>query len=231
MGLQERFSAFASLGAEWVLWLLVVLSVVSFAIILERAFVLFSSRIHAAALQEKFRKLLRDDDLEGAKNALAAANSFESRVVQAGLEVAEQGSEAVAERLEGATKVARHAMEKNIAFLGTVGNNAPFVGLFGTVIGILNAFKELNKSKGQVSETLMSEIGEALVATAIGILVALPAVACFNYFNRVIKGRLVWSGALGHDLLSHLKGESGAVQRPIKSKNDSDPNGSAGDKN
>ncbi len=98
-------------------------------------------------------------------------------------------------------------MERNLAFLGTVGNNAPFVGLLGTVIGVIRAFQELNESQGQVSTGLMSEVGEALVATAIGILVALPAVATYNYFQRVIKKRLVWSDALGRDILAYLKAD------------------------
>ena len=66
-------------------------------------------------------------------------------------------------------------------------------------------FQALHESAGQVSEGLMAEIGEALVATAIGPLVALPAVAAYNIFQRVIKGRLVWADAMGRDLLSYLK--------------------------
>ncbi len=100
-------------------------------------------------------------------------------------------------------------MERNLAFIGTVGNNAPFVGLLGTVIGIIRAFQALDESQGQVSEGLMAEVGEALVATAIGLLVALPAVAAYNFFQRVIKGRLAWSDALGHDILASLRGSKG----------------------
>jgi biopolymer transport protein ExbB len=98
-------------------------------------------------------------------------------------------------------------MERNLAFLGTVGNNAPFVGLLGTVIGIIRSFHELNQSQGKLSDTLMSEVGEALVATAIGIVVAIPAVAFFNFFQRVIKQRLGQADALSHDLLAYLKSD------------------------
>ena len=97
-------------------------------------------------------------------------------------------------------------MERNLAFLGTVGNNAPFVGLLGTVIGVIQAFHALDQSGGQATAGVMATVGEALVATAIGLLVALPAVAFFNYFQRVIRYRLTWADVLGRDLLAHLKG-------------------------
>ena len=95
-------------------------------------------------------------------------------------------------------------MEKRLTFLGTLGANAPFIGLLGTVIGIVRAFALLDQSAGKVTSGLMSEVGEALVATAIGILVALPAVAFFNVFQRVIKARLARADALGRELLAQL---------------------------
>jgi biopolymer transport protein ExbB len=98
-------------------------------------------------------------------------------------------------------------MEKRLAFLGTLGANAPFLGLLGTVIGIIRAFEELNNAAGKVSAGLMSEIGEALVATAIGILVALPAIAFFNFFQRVIKARITRADAFGREVLAVLKSE------------------------
>ena len=96
-------------------------------------------------------------------------------------------------------------MERNLAFLGTLGNNAPFVGLLGTVIGIVRSFHALNANVGQVSAGLMAEIGEALTATAIGLLVALPAVAFFNLFQRLIRVRLSRAEALCHEIIAHLR--------------------------
>jgi biopolymer transport protein ExbB/TolQ len=106
--------------------------------------------------------------------------------------------------------VARLAMERNLAFLGTLGNNAPFLGLLGTVIGIVRAFRELAHSKGQVSAALMAEIGEALVATAVGLLVALPAIVLFNVFQRLIRARLGRADALSGEVMAHLKAAPGA---------------------
>ena len=204
--IQERLTAFAMLGATWVMWLLIFLSVIGVAIIFERIYYYYVSRDDPRKLQEDLRLFLAKNDLQGAKERLAQSPSFVAKIVHSGIEVADDGPDAVEERLAGESALARSAMERNLAFLGTVGNNAPFVGLLGTVIGVIRAFHALDESAGKVTSGLMSEVGEALVATAIGLLVALPAVAFFNLFGRVIRARLTWSDALGRDLLAHLKG-------------------------
>ncbi len=204
--IQERLTAFAMLGATWVMWLLIVLSIIDVAIIFERIYYFFSSREDVRKLQEDLRLLLAKNDLAGARERLSQSKSFQARIVYSGIEVVSDGHDAVAERLAGATSIARTQMERNLGFLGTVGNNAPFVGLLGTVIGVIRAFHALDESAGKVTSGLMAEVGEALVATAIGILVALPAVAFFNFFQRLIRYRLTWADALGRDLLAYLKG-------------------------
>ncbi len=206
MDIQEKLTQFAMLGATWVMWLLVILSVISVAIILERAYYLISTRDDIDSLRDRLLAALRGGKNDEAKKVLGESRSFEARVVAAGLEVAGDGTEAVQTRMDGAAQVSRLHMEKNLAFLGTVGNNAPFVGLLGTVIGIIRSFHELNSSGGKVTTGLMEEVGEALVATAIGILVALPAVAFFNLFQRAIKARVARAQALGKELLAHLHG-------------------------
>jgi biopolymer transport protein ExbB len=203
--IQERLTAFAMLGATWVMWFLILLSIFGVAIIFERMYYFFATRDDVRKLQEDLRLLLAKSDLPGARERLAQSKSFQARIVYSGIDVVEDGSAAVEERLAGETAVARTQMERNLGFLGTVGNNAPFVGLLGTVIGVIKAFHVLDESAGKVTSGLMTEVGEALVATAIGLLVALPAVAFYNYFQRLIRYRLTWSDALGRDLLAYLK--------------------------
>lgn len=207
MDIQERLTAFAMLGATWVMWLLVLLSIVGLAIILERAYYLFVSRDDVAKLKSDLLAKLRADDVEAARTRMRQSRSVEAQVALAGLDAAEEGAESAAQRMDGQTSIARLNMERNLAFLGTVGNNAPFVGLAGTVIGIIRAFHELNESQGQVSAGLMAEVGEALVATLIGLLVALPAVAFFNLFQRIIRARLTRADAMGKEVLAFLKSE------------------------
>ena len=207
MDIQERLTAFAMLGAQWVMWLLVGLSVIGLGIVLERAYYYLASSDDFRKLRDDVVPLIKKGDLKGAAARVEKSRSFEAKVLSAGLGWSDRGAEAAAEGMASASQVAKLNMERNLAFLGTVGNNAPFVGLLGTVIGIIRSFHELNATQGKLSDTLMSEVGEALVATAIGILVAIPAVAFFNFFQRVIKARLGQAEALSHELLAQLRAE------------------------
>jgi biopolymer transport protein ExbB len=206
-------SAMVGLWASWVLVLMLILSVISLAIMLERAWLYWSLRDDAGGLMRDLGKLLRGGDLEGARRRLEASPSAEAAVVIAGIVEAGMGYEAAEEAMAGASALQRLKLEKRLTFLGTVGNNAPFIGLLGTVIGIVGAFDELGKAKNatlgaaaQVApEAVMNNIAEALVATAVGLLVAIPAVAAFNTFQRIVKATLANTEALSHVLLAHLK--------------------------
>jgi biopolymer transport protein ExbB len=204
MDIQQRLTAFAMLGATWVMWLLVGLSVIAIAIILERVFVFVRTRDDIDKLRAELLEHLKRGDLSSAEQRLRNSRSFEAQVAVAALQSAGDGPLAATERVQGEQQIARIHMERNLAFLGTVGANAPFVGLLGTVIGIIRAFHSLDQSQGKVTAGLMADVGEALVATAIGILVALPAVAAFNYFQRLIKARLARGSALGSHVISYL---------------------------
>jgi len=204
MDIQERLTAFAMLGATWVMWLLVVLSVISLAIILERVYFFFVTRDDIDQLRADLLAKLRAGELVEAQKRVQQSRSFEAMLALAALDSVEDGADAATERIAGEQQVVRLHMERNLAFLGTVGANAPFIGLLGTVIGIIRSFHSLDQSQGKVTAGLMADIGEALVATAIGILVAIPAVAAFNYFQRLIKARLARGNALGSHVVSHL---------------------------
>jgi biopolymer transport protein ExbB len=204
MDIQERLTAFAMLGAAWVMWLLVGLSVISLAIILERIYFFSVTRDDVDKLRNDLLAKLRGGHLGEAQKVVQKSRSFEAMLAAAALDSADDGAEAATERVSGEQQVARLHMERNLAFLGTVGANAPFIGLLGTVIGIIRAFHSLDESQGKITAGLMADIGEALVATAIGILVAFPAVAAFNYFQRVIKSRLARGNALGSHVISYL---------------------------
>jgi biopolymer transport protein ExbB len=216
MNTQRALNAFSSLGAQWILWLLIALSIAAVAIIIERCLVLGLTRDDQPALQKELRGLLAYGRVDEARRRLEQSRSFEARIASAGLLADGPGS--AEEKLLGESQLVRLDMERNLAFLGTLGNNAPFIGLLGTVIGIVGAFHQLGDGNGQVSAGLMSQIGEALIATAIGLLVALPAVASYNLFQRIIVARMGRADALGHDVLSYFKAcaEARAVSdRPV----------------
>jgi biopolymer transport protein ExbB len=170
--------------------------------VLERAVFFARTREDVVSLRENLALGVSRRDFSELKSQLERASSLEAQVVRAGLNAS---CPAEAEELMASeAQLQRLRSEKNLAFLGTLGNNAPFVGLFGTVVGIVGAFAELDASGGRLTTALMAEIGEALVATAVGILVALPAVAAYNAFQRSIQVRLSSGDALGRQLIAYL---------------------------
>ena len=203
MDIVGRLLSVAQLESRWVLWLLIALSMVALAVVIERAVLFLSSRDDTARLRAELRRLLRDKDLELARRRLQESPSFEARVAAAGLDA--EGVASAEERMQGERELCRLSMEQNLALLATLGNNAPFIGLLGTVIGIVRAFHALQSSPGPVSAGLMSEIAEALASTAIGLLVALPAVAAFNLFQRLVNTRMARAMALSHEILAFMK--------------------------
>jgi biopolymer transport protein ExbB len=204
--LQSRLSSLTHLGASWVLWTLVALSILGVAVVLERAVAFLLARDDLESLERELVRLVSAGDLEGARSRAERSRAYESWMVRAGL--AAPGDAAASEqRMMAAGTKAKLAMERRLAFLGTLGSNAPFLGLLGTVVGIVRSFQALDVSGGKVSAGLMAEVGEALVATAIGILVALPSVAAFNAFQRVIKVRLARAEALGRNVLAAFRAE------------------------
>ena len=214
MNIDTVFQGLVALGATWVLWVLVGLSVLAVAVILERAAFFISTRADAESLRIQVNQGLSKRNEKHIRKRMREANSLEARILGAG--VGASCAEEAEERMAGEAQLQRLRAEKNLAFLGTLGNNAPFVGLLGTVVGIIGAFEQLDMSGGQLTTGLMTEIGEALVATAVGLLVALPAVAAYNAFQRAIQVRLSRGDALGRELIAHLHAHSHrAVQTPL----------------
>src|SRR6185295_1322313 len=184
MDLSRAFVDFAQLGANWVLWLLIALSVVSIGIMIDRGLWL----LHRDADTERFTRELRGAFEHGEVDRLQT-KYMDSRAIPVqvglrGLAVRHKGPEAAAEAMHGERARWRRTADRNLIVLGTLGNNVPFVGLFGTVLGVINAFQHLAVKSADAEKETLSTIAEALSATAIGLLVAIPAVIAFNFFSR-----------------------------------------------
>src|SRR5437016_7448089 len=158
------------LGAGWVLWLLVGLSVLSVTVMLERGLYFGQRR-----MSKRFPELLRlcqDGALDKAAQ-LAAGDAMEAEVVRVAARVARSGQEAVEKAVASTIDRRRLEYERWLFVLGTLGNNAPFIGLFGTVLGIIRAFADLaSNTRGAGAgnpSAVMAGISEALVATAVGL--------------------------------------------------------------
>lgn len=159
----KLFLGLTLLGAQWVLWFLMLLSIVSIAIILERW-----NHFRAAA-----------GELERGIGAALKPLSRQARLERGGFLTDKMVADA------------RLKAEKRLSWLATIGSNAPFVGLFGTVLGIIQAFHDLSQSGTEGSTVVSAGISEALVATAIGLFVAIPAAVAYNIFQRRVKDMLL----------------------------------------
>lgn len=191
-------------GSSWILYLLLGLSLAAVTIMLDRIWFYVQERSPKAALADALVEL-RKSGPAGALKKLTDARSMEAAVARACLSHADDGVAAVEERKAGAIEEERTRYERRLAFLGTLGNNAPFIGLFGTVLGIIRAFHDLAGNSLQGTQAVMSGIAEALVATGVGLLVALPAVAAYNIFTRRVERATSASEVLAHEILALLK--------------------------
>jgi biopolymer transport protein ExbB/TolQ len=191
-------------GSRWVLWLLIGLSLAAVAVMLERLWFFLQERRPDRQLQLALTTL-REQGAKQALGKLAGARSMEAAVARACLERAGDGADAVDEKRAAVVEAERTRYEKRLAFLGTLGNNAPFIGLFGTVLGIIRSFHDLAGSTMQNTQAVMAGIAEALVATGVGLLVALPAVATYNAFVRHVETSASKADVLAHEILAHLK--------------------------
>lgn len=199
----QKLLAIVNLGAAWVLWLLIVLSVISVGIMIERASFYLGRRMPAL---DKLSRALLGGDLAEARSAVADRNGIEAQVVRSALEQADRGADAVAKVVDAEIKRVRLEYEARLAFLATLGNNAPFIGLFGTVLGIIQAFGDLARNPSAAgASSVMSGISEALIATAVGLLVALPAVVAYNIFQRALRRASQRATYLGDLLEARLR--------------------------
>jgi biopolymer transport protein ExbB/TolQ len=177
----------ARIGSTWILYLLLVLSVISVAVMVERWLHFRKLRDRDARLRDKLATALRDGDFAAAEQVLAASRTVEAGVVLRALAWRAGGPRAVGDAVTSELGVVRPGLERGLNFMGTLGNNAPFIGLFGTVLGVIEAFHQLGGGPNKAAMgNVMNGIAEALVATGVGLFVALPAVIAFNLHQKRI---------------------------------------------
>jgi biopolymer transport protein ExbB/TolQ len=191
-------------GSSWVLYLLLGLSIAAVAVMLERLWFYIQERRPPGVLEDALASLRRDG-VAAALGKLKDVRSMQAAVARECLSHAADGMASVEELKAGAIERERSRYERRLAFLGTLGNNAPFIGLFGTVLGIIRAFHDLAGSSIQGTQAVMAGIAEALVATGIGLVVALPAVATYNAFTRHVERSTSAAEVLAHEILALLK--------------------------
>ncbi|MDQ3235130.1 MAG: MotA/TolQ/ExbB proton channel family protein [Pseudobdellovibrionaceae bacterium] len=200
----EKLLAITSLGSEWVLWLLLALSVTSLGVIVERLIYYARIRLDFVHFSREVTRRLLDDDIDGIKGMCSTSASIESQTILRGLEYREKGVNAMEQSMTGFLFGEKQKLDHGLVILGTLGSNAPFIGLFGTVIGIIQAFDNLASNPAGGPSVVMAGISEALIATAVGLMVAIPAVIAFNGFQRVVRRKLSNAEAMKSLVVAHF---------------------------
>ncbi|WP_186644709.1 MotA/TolQ/ExbB proton channel family protein [Fluviispira vulneris] len=206
MNLTQEFLKFAlATGPQWVMYLLILCSIVNIAIIIDR--ILFFQKMKgdfSDFIRNLTDRLNSSESLEKTSAWCSGQKMLEASVAAVGLERGMDNIKAAEESMHATMIAAKMRLEKGTVVLGTLGSNTPFIGLFGTIIGIIEAFHALSTAANPGPEVIMASISEALVATALGLLVAIPAVISYNFFNRAIKKKMANSDATARIILTHI---------------------------
>lgn len=195
------------------MWILLLLSIISIALMVERWLYFMRTRVDSEQLAADLDQQLRARNMQGAWQLVKDTHTYciETAVVAAGLIALRNGAAAAAEAMQSVKSRMRPGLDANLSILATIGSNAPFVGLLGTVLGIINAAHELTgEGGGNNPNAVMSGVFEALVATAVGLFVAIPAVVAYNLFQRRVRKRMAEVDSLAHLVLSVARADSRA---------------------
>ncbi len=194
------------LGAEWVLYLLIGLGALSLLVAVIKWIYFIQQSSPAAELQGALHRFYTGGSRGELEKALTGMKGVEARVLSAGLEAARSNVDAMEDAMVGTLSFERLKFDSGLLIIGTVASNAPFIGLFGTVLGIIKAFHDLAQKTDESASMVMAGISEALVATAVGLLVAIPAVMLYNLLTRRVKSQLGRVESLGLLLVSRVRG-------------------------
>jgi len=186
-----------SIIAKGVVFILFILSAWSLGVMIDRALMYSAARKQSRVFVQQVAGALREGKLDEAIS-IAERNkkSHIAKVVATGLSEFQSASAQVSEAevveaakrgLDRSIAIVHADMKRGLSGLATIGSTAPFVGLFGTVVGIINAFKGIEAEKATGLSAVAGGISEALVTTALGLLVPVPAVWTFNYFTNKVE--------------------------------------------
>ena len=206
----NNFTAITHWGHDITLWILILLSITSIAFILERWAALRKVKTNSQKITSHIQETLQSNALGEIEQLSHDRDSLEGRALNYGLRhIKENGDNGLEEIFQSYALIERPKLERHLSFLATVGSNAPFIGLLGTVFGIMDAFQSLATSQGDAT-AVMTGISKALLATAIGLIVAIPAVIAYNYFNKQVKTILQSLDSAKNLCLAYAKSKKGA---------------------
>ena len=173
------------------MWPIILCSVAAAAIILERLWTLQDRRVLPRELTPKVWQLIESNQINDKVIQALEQNSPHGRVLAAGLANRHRSREVMMERLEDTGRHVIHELERFLKTLGTIAAVSPLLGLLGTVIGIIRAFNALNAGSMADPRALSGGVGEALIATAAGLTVAIPALLAHRALQAKVDGIVI----------------------------------------
>jgi biopolymer transport protein ExbB len=171
----------------WDMWLLLALSIVGLAVVIERLVFFASQHGDTKGLLRAIGQKIAGDDIDGAIKVCRSQRGMLPRILEFGLQRGEKNRADITDALSIALMEHLNALERNLGIIGTIAVIAPFVGLFGTVLGIIRAFQDIALKGNSTPAVVAAGVSEALVTTATGLIIAVIAVVFFNYFKTRIK--------------------------------------------
>jgi biopolymer transport protein ExbB len=171
----------------WDMWLLLALSIVGLAVVIERLVFFASQHGDTKGLLRTIGQKIAADDIDGAIKVCRSQRGMLPRILEFGLQRGEKNRADITDALSIALMEHLNALERNLGIIGTIAVIAPFVGLFGTVLGIIRAFQDIALKGNSTPAVVAAGVSEALITTATGLIIAVIAVVFFNYFKTRIK--------------------------------------------
>ena len=174
------------------MWPILFCSIIALAIVVERVIALRRADIDAREFMDTMRQVLRQNRLQEAVEICDETDAPVARIVKAGILKHNRSKEEIREAIENAGHFEIPRLERYLSGLATCATVAPMLGLLGTVQGMIKAFAQIQNKRGQVNPSDLAEgIGNALITTAAGLVVAIPALIMYNYLISRVENMVV----------------------------------------
>jgi len=204
--LTQQFFVISTAAHEVILWFLILLSVLSISVMLERFFFLYYFRVEAENILKEMLEALESKRNSHMKLVYDKHSmKFTGTLLQKAWEhIIHKQDIGLEEMLDSYLLSLKPRMEKNLGILATLGSNAPFIGLLGTIFGVMESFQALGSQEGS-TEMVMVGISKALVVTAMGLIVAIPAITAYNYLQKQLQVIFLHLSSMKEAALSFAK--------------------------
>ena len=211
---------FVGYGETFVFAMLLIASVLALAVGLERAYVLRKNSNKKISLfaGELIALLRKREPAAAARLVRESGDNTYTRFAEFSLDQARDNHEGLSDLMTGKIIEEKIFLERRLTVLNTLGNNAPFIGLLGTVLGVIKAFHGLGTLGSTGAEVVMRSISRALLATAAGLFIAIPVVMANNYFTKKVKIIIQQLEILAREFTASLRGRRPATAPKPKAK-------------